>query len=63
MDLAWPACGGLGMQREISSCGEVAAVCEKNHPLLRQLPTPPCVRGENSVLAVHHPALLCVEFR
>lgn len=29
----------------------------------RHLPTPPCVRGENSVLAVHHPALLCVEFR
>lgn len=38
--------------------GEMAVLCETNHPLLRQLPIPPSVRGANSVLAVHLPALL-----
>lgn len=60
VDLAWPACGSLGVQREIISGGEMAVLCETNHPLLRQPPSPPCVR-ENSVLAVHLPALpLCL---
>lgn len=58
MDLAWPACESLRMQREISSGEEMAVLSETNHPLLRQLPSPPCVRGENLVLAVHLPALL-----
>lgn len=58
MDLAWPACGGLGMQRETSSGGEMAVLCETNLPSPRQLPNPPCVRGENLVLAVHLPELL-----
>lgn len=49
---------GLGMPRGIGSGGEMAVLCETNHPLLRQLPIPPCVRGENSMLAVHLPALL-----
>lgn len=58
MGLAWPARWGLRMQRETSSGGEMAVLCETNLPLPRQLPNPVCLRGENSVLAVHLSALL-----
>lgn len=58
MDLAWPACWGLRMQRETSSGGEMAVLCETNLPLPRQLPNPLCIRGENLLLAVHLSALL-----